>query len=470
MNENMSDLIISVSGLRGVVGETLTPAVAMSYAAAFAGMLPAGGVVITRDSRASGSMFADAIHAALNAVGRNTFDAGITATPTTGILVRQLSAAGGIQISASHNPSEFNGMKLFSSEGRVVTREIGENVLRRYNEGKLNWKDSESIGKRIECKNTITEHQKAIIETINLNAIAERKFRVLLDANHGAGALLGAWLFDELECDVTIVGEEPTGHFLHSPEPTRENLSRICDVVKCGKFDVAFCQDPDADRVAVIDELGRYIGEELTVAISLEHILRVAGGEYNLDVDLSGAQSPCPFKREKGAVVINCATSRVNEDIAKRYNVPIYRSAVGEANVVDLMLKTGAVFGGEGNGGPIDPAVGLVRDSFVGMVQILDAMALSGKKISEIANNLPQYSLVKRKVNIDSSKVPLLLDKVAESFKSLSCDRLDGLRIDHGNAWVLLRGSNTEPIIRIFAESSDEKRSNELCDEIENLI
>ncbi|MDR1054202.1 MAG: phosphoglucosamine mutase [Planctomycetaceae bacterium] len=464
----MSDLIISVSGLRGVVGETLTPAVAMSYAVAFAGTLPSGGVVVTRDSRASGSMLADAIHAALNAVGRNTFDAGITATPTTGILVRQLSAAGGIQISASHNPSEFNGMKLFSSEGRVVAKEVGESVLKRYNEGKSGWKDSESIGKRLECKNTITEHQKAIIETINLNAIAERKFRVLLDSNHGAGALLGAWLFDELECDVTIVGEEPTGHFLHSPEPTRENLSQICDVVKCGKFDVAFCQDPDADRVAVIDETGRYIGEELTVAISLEHILRVASGEYELGADLSGSKHS--FRREKGAVVINCATSRVNEDIAKRYDVPIYRSAVGEANVVDLMLKTGAVFGGEGNGGPIDPSVVLVRDSFVGMVQVLDAMAASGKKISEIANNLPQYSLVKRKVNIESSKIPLLLDKVAESFKGLSCDRLDGLRIDHGNAWVLLRGSNTEPIIRIFAESSDEKRSNELCDEIENLI
>ncbi|MDR1478623.1 MAG: phosphoglucosamine mutase [Planctomycetaceae bacterium] len=464
----MSDLIISVSGLRGVVGETLTPEVAMRYAAAFAGTLPAGGIVITRDSRASGPMLSDAIHAALNAAGRNTFDTGITATPTTGILVRQLSAVGGIQITASHNPSEFNGMKLFSSEGRVIPKEVGEGVLRLYSGGNLSWKDSDSIGKRIECKNTITGHQKAIIETINLNAIAERKFRVLLDSNHGAGALLGAWLFDELECDVTIVGEAPTGHFLHLPEPTRENLSQICDVVKYGNFDVAFCQDPDADRVAVIDELGRYIGEELTVAISLEHILRVAAGEAELGSDSIGSKRL--FKRESGAVVINCATSRVNEDIAKRYGVPIYRSAVGEANVVDLMLKTGAIFGGEGNGGPIDPAVGLVRDSFVGMVQILDAMASSGKKISEIADNLPKYSLVKRKVGIDSSKVPLLLDKIAESFKGLLCDRLDGLRIDHGDAWVLLRGSNTEPIIRIFAESTSEKRSNELCDEIENLL
>ncbi|MDR2643208.1 MAG: phosphoglucosamine mutase [Planctomycetaceae bacterium] len=464
----MSDLIISVSGLRGVIGETLTPAVAMNYAAAFASTLPPGTIVVTRDSRESGLMLADAIHAALNAVGRNTFDAGITATPTTGILVRQLSAVGGIQITASHNPGEFNGMKLFSAEGRVIPKKVGENVLRQYNAGRLNWVNYESVGKRIECRNTITEHQKAIIETINLNAIADRKFRVLLDANHGTGALLGAWLFDELECEVTMVGEEPTGHFLHVPEPTQENLAQICDVVKCGNFDVAFCQDPDADRVAVIDEKGRYIGEELTVAISLDHILQVTDKNEKSASESSVLRHP--FHREKGAVVINCATSRINEDIAKRYGVPIYRSAVGEANVVDLMLKTDAIFGGEGNGGPIDPAVGLVRDSFVGMVQVLDAMAMSNRTISEIADNLPHYVLVKRKANIELSKVPLLLDKVAESFKSLPCDRLDGLRIDHGDAWVLLRGSNTEPIIRIFAEAPDEKKSNELCDEIESLM
>ncbi|MDR2168800.1 MAG: phosphoglucosamine mutase [Planctomycetaceae bacterium] len=463
----MSELIISVSGLRGVIGETLTPDVAMDYAVAFAGILPSGGIVITRDSRVSGSMLADAIHAALNAVGRNTFDAGITATPTTGILVRQLSAAGGIQITASHNPGEFNGMKLFSSDGRVIPRDVGEKVLTRYKNKNLKWVNFDSIGKRIECKNTITEHQKAIIETINLNAIAERKFRVLLDSNHGAGALLGAWLFDELECNVTIVGEEPTGHFLHVPEPVRENLTQICDVVKSGLFDIAFCQDPDADRVAIIDENGRYIGEELTLAISLNHILRVASGDVEAG-DVAGNRGV--FRRERGAVVINCATSRVNEDIAKRYGVPVYRSAVGEANVVDLMLKTGAIFGGEGNGGPIDPAVGFVRDSFVGMVQVLDAMAASGKKISELADELPQYNLVKRKTNIELSKVPLLLDKVAEAFKGLPCDKLDGLRIDHGDAWVLLRGSNTEPIIRIFAEAPDEKKANQLCDEIKNLI
>ncbi|MDR2762642.1 MAG: phosphoglucosamine mutase [Planctomycetaceae bacterium] len=463
----MSDLIISVSGLRGVVGETLTPEIAMRYAAAFAGMLPAGGIVVTRDSRDSGAMLADAIHSALNAMGRNTFDAGITATPTTGILVRQLLAAGGIQITASHNPGEFNGIKLFSAEGRVIPKNLGEIVLNRYKENKSSWVNSDSIGKRLECRNTITEHQKAIIETINLNAIAERKFRVLLDSNHGAGALLGAWLFDELECEITIVGEEPTGHFLHVPEPTYDNLTQICDVVKCGHFDIAFCQDPDADRVAIIDETGRYIGEELTVAICLDHVLQVAGGEKKSSENASRNRL---FQRDKGAVVINCATSRVNEDIAKRYDVPIYRSAVGEANVVDLMLKTNAIFGGEGNGGPIDPAVGLVRDSFVGMVQALDAMATSGKKISEIADSLPRYALVKRKMNIELSKVSLLLNKVSDSFKSLPRDRLDGLRIDHGDAWVLLRGSNTEPIIRIFAEAPDEKRANELCDEIENLM
>ncbi|MDR1923251.1 MAG: phosphoglucosamine mutase [Planctomycetaceae bacterium] len=471
----MSELIISVSGLRGVVGGELTPEVAMRYALAFSAVLPSGCIVVTRDGRSSGEMLADVIHASLNAVGRETYDAGITATPTTGIIIRQLSAVGGIQITASHNPVEFNGMKLFSAEGRVIPKDAGAAVLQQYKKLQPDWVDTASIGKRQICRSTTTDHQKAIARTINLDAVAAKKFRVLLDANHGAGAVLGAWLFDELECNVTIIGENPTGQFLHTPEPTEENLRGICDIVKNGNFDIAFCQDPDADRVAVIDESGRYIGEELTVAICLEHILK--NGSQNDKQAKTKTESPTdgiaakiPFRRKRGSVVINCATSRVNEDIAKRYGVPLYRSAVGEANVVDLMLEKGAVFGGEGNGGTIDPEVGLVRDSFVGMAQILDKMAESGSRISEIADDLPKYHLVKRKANVELAKVSRILDKVADNFAGLPCDRLDGLRIDHGDAWVLLRGSNTEPIIRIFAEAPDEKQANKLCDEIEKLI
>lgn len=457
----MSELIISVSGLRGIIGETLTPEIAMRYAVAFSASTSAPGpFVISRDSRSSGAMLADAIHAALNAIGRSTIDAEIAATPTTGVLIREKDAAGGIQISASHNPGEFNGMKLFSAEGRVIPKTPGGEVLKRYHEGRFDWVSYEKVGQRSACKNTVFEHQHLITETVDVEAIAKRKFRVLLDSNHGAGAVLAPWLFDVLECEPIILGEKPNGEFLHTPEPTPENLVDVCQAVKQAGVDVAFCQDPDADRVAVIDGNGRYIGEEYTIALCLEHLLRTA----------SDPNSQHPHRRKKGPVVINCATSRMSEDIAKKYDVPIFRSAVGEANVVDLMLAKDAMFGGEGNGGPIDPEVGLVRDSFVGIAQILDAMAATGKTVAQLADEIPRYELVKRKTNVELTRVPEMLDKVAKEFKDLPCDRLDGLRIDHGDAWVLLRGSNTEPIIRVFAEAPNREKADRLCDEIERIL
>ncbi|MDR0336478.1 MAG: phosphoglucosamine mutase [Planctomycetaceae bacterium] len=454
----MSELIISVSGLRGIIGETLTLDVAMRYIAAFSASMPSGCFVITRDSRPSGSMFADVIHAVLNASGRPTIDAAIAATPTTGLLIRQFGAVGGIQISASHNPSEFNGIKLFSGEGRVIPKQYGETIREYYQKSKFNWVAHNQLGIRTFCNNTITQHRRAIMQTINNEAIADRKFKVLLDANHGAGAIFGDWLLEELGCEVTILGEQPNGQFLHPPEPIAENLQDVCRHVQKLNVDIAFCQDPDADRVAIIDANGRYVGEEYTITLCLEQLLRTTENPQH------------PHRRKKGAVVINCATSRMNEDIAQKYGVPIFRSAVGEANVVDLMLEKEAMFGGEGNGGPIDPEVGLVRDSFVGIALVLDAMATTGKTIAQLVDELPQYALVKRKINVELDKVPAILDKTTTAFRHLPCDRLDGLRIDHGNAWTLLRGSNTEPIMRIFAEAPTKLLANRLCDEIEQII
>ncbi|MDR0705078.1 MAG: phosphoglucosamine mutase [Planctomycetaceae bacterium] len=454
----MSELIISVSGLRGVVGETLTLDAAMRYVLAFSASTPCGTFIVTRDSRPSGMMFADVIHASLNAVGRSTIDAEITATPTTGILIRQFGAVGGIQISASHNPIEFNGIKLFSGEGRVLPQRCGAEILEYYRNGQPTWVPHDQTGTRTLCKNTILEHRKAVIQTVDVEAIIRRKFKVLLDVNHGAGGILGDWLLEELGCEITMIGNKPDGQFLHTPEPTAENLVDVCRRVKEAKVDVAFCQDPDADRVAIIDANGRYVGEEYTITLCLEHLLRIA----------EHSNHPCP--RKKGAVVINCATSRMNEDVAKKYGAPIFRSAVGEANVVDLMLEKKAMFGGEGNGGPIDPEVGLVRDSFVGMALVLDAMAATGKTVAQLVDELPHYALVKRKTRVELDEVPAILDKTATIFRHLPCNRLDGLRIDHGDAWALLRGSNTEPIIRIFAEAPTENHANRLCDEIEQIV
>ena len=357
----LTEPIITVSGLRGIVGESLTPEVAARYAAAFAAEAPAGEILVARDGRPSGSMLASAIHAGLQAVGRSTIDAGIAATPTVGVLLRRCKAAGAIQITASHNPPPYNGMKLFSRNGRVLSAGPGRAVLERYRRGGVAWASHDRLGSSRRCDDTSGDHLRAILETVDVERIRGRRFRVLLDSNHGAGGLLGRRLLEALGCQTTILGEQPTGRFSHPAEPTAENLASVLDSVVEHDVEIGFCQDPDADRLAVIDASGRYLGEEYTLAICVEHVLRQRA---------SDSQAGPP-----GGIVTNCASSRMSQDIAARYAVPFFRSAVGEANVADAMIERGAVFGGEGNGGSIDPRIGYVRDSFVGMATLLDAMA-----------------------------------------------------------------------------------------------
>ncbi len=437
----MTEPIISVSGLRGIVGESLTPEVAMRYVAAFAATLPPGPIVVSRDGRATGPMLASAVQSGLMAVGRDVLDGGIAATPTLGVLVRTHHAAGGVQISASHNPPRYNGIKLFSGEGRVIPAGPGRGVLSAYRERKVTWVSHDQLGKLQRLEETTSEHLKLLLATVDVESIRQKKFRVLLDSNRGAGSLLGAKLLEALGCEVVQLGGEPDGQFEHPPEPTAENLQTVTRKVQSARADIGFCQDPDADRLAIIDETGRYIGEEKTLAICVSHILQ----------------------QRKGPVVTNCATSRMAQDLAERFAVPFFRSAVGEANVVDEMLARNAVFGGEGNGGPIDPRVGLVRDSFVGMALVLAAMTTRGKKISELADELPRYEIRKTTVKLPPEKLPVAFAGLQQRFPDARADRLDGLRLDWPDQWLIVRGSNTEPIVRAIAEAPTAAAAEELC-------
>ena len=274
----MNEPIISVSGLRGIVGETLTPEVAIRYAAAFAAALPPGDILIGRDSRPSGRMLSLAIQAGLQALGRTTIDASITATPTVGVLLRRFKAAGAIQITASHNPAPYNGLKLFSADGRVIPAGPGREVLQRYRTGKPAWLPQDRLGGAERCDDTVTAHLLAVLDTVDAERIRKRRFRVLLDSNHGAGSILGRRLLHELGCIVTVLGEEPNGQFAHPAEPTAENLAGVLTAVANAGADVGFCQDPDADRLAVIDASGRYLGEEYTLAMCVDHVLRQKAG------------------------------------------------------------------------------------------------------------------------------------------------------------------------------------------------
>ncbi len=444
----MTEPIISVSGLRGIVGETLTPQVAVGYVAALAASAPKGPIVVTRDGRHSGKMLAAAVHSALMAVGRDVIDAGIAATPTTGVLVRQFRAGGGVQITASHNPSQYNGIKLFSEKGRVIPEGPGRKVLEQYRQGTIDWAAHDKLGKMRSCDDSLTSHLEAVLATVDIQHIRTQKFNVLLDSNHGAGSLLGRRLLESLGCSITLMGDQPNGAFAHPAEPTAENLADVLAAVPTAGAVIGFCQDPDADRLAVIDESGRYLGEEYTVAIIANHILR----------------------SRQGPIVTNCASSRMTEDLAGKFGQPFSRSAVGEANVVDKMLETDAIFGGEGNGGPIDPRVGLVRDSFVGMALLLEAMADRGAKISELAEELPRYEITKTKITVAADRVPDALDALEKHFGDATPDRLDGLRLVWSDAWLLVRPSNTEPIVRAIAEASELARAEELCAEAASVI
>ena len=443
----MSELIISVSGLRGIVGASLTPEVATRYVMAFVDELPPGALVVARDGRETGPLFRDAVHAALTAADRPIVELGVAATPTVGVAVRKERAAGGIQISASHNPAEYNGLKLFDHRGQVLGAAAGQRVLERYHQTSSGVTSVER-GKPQQSSQAHHDHGQRILQTVHLPRVQSRSFRVLLDSNHGAGGLLGNHLLEQLGCQVESVGAEPTGQFTHPPEPTADHLQEVAALIASGDVDVGFCQDPDADRLAIIDRAGRYLGEEYTLAICLHHVLR----------------------HRVGPVVTNCATSRMSEDLAERFEVPFFRSAVGEANVVELMRQQGAVFGGEGNGGPIDPRVGYIRDSFVGMALVLDAMAEREMTVGELADELPRYAMHKTKVAIQPAQIGPLLAQLTTRFPEATVDQLDGLRCDWDDRWVLIRASNTEPIVRIISEAPSVTEAESLCKEIGDLL
>jgi phosphomannomutase len=452
----MSDLIISVSGLRGVVGQSLTLDVAARYVAAFAWRLKSTVstrrplVVVGRDGRDSGGVIRDALVAVLRASGCDCIDADVAATPTIGVLVRQRRADAGLQISASHNPPDYNGIKLFGPTGRVLDADAGAAVSAAYRDGQSAWVSHAAFGELLDSGDPHAAHLALVLATVDAAAISSRKYRVLLDSNHGAGAALGRRLLECLGCEIVMVGAEPDGRFEHVPEPTAENLEFVAARVAAERCDVGFCQDPDADRLALIDAAGRYIGEEYTLAICVQRAMA----------------DPAT----RGPIVINGATSSMSERLAIEAGEVAHRSAVGEANVVDRMLATGATYGGEGNGGPIDPRVGMVRDSFVGMAQVLDLMASTGKSLAELADALPATAIYKSKVTLDAAKLPSILDAVVQAYPDASVDRSDGLRLAWPDAWLLVRGSNTEPIVRLIAEAPSQQQARRLCEDAERLI
>jgi phosphomannomutase len=393
-------------------------------------------------------MLADAIASAIVGCGRDCLDVGVAATPTVGVAIRHLGAAGGVQVSASHNPPEYNGMKLFGSDGRVIPGEIGSRVLNAYRAAICPWVTTERVRCRIPIADPHQAHLDAVLATVDSAAIGKRHFQVLVDSNHGAGAILAKRLLDRLGCGVTLLGETPDGLFEHPPEPIAENLQHVGATVTEQRLDVGFCQDPDADRLAILDERGRYIGEEYTSVLCMMRTMM----------------------QRRGPLVTNCASSNMTAYLAALHQVPFFQSKVGEANVVDAMLAHGAIYGGEGSGGPIDPRVGLIRDSFVGMAQVLDLMAATGKTISELVDTLPSMVMIKDKMTLSKDRLLESIERLTLRMQADSVSTLDGVRLDWPDAWLLLRGSNTEPIVRLIAEAPTPELARSLIERAKAIV
>ena len=448
MPTQASDLIVSVSGIRGIIGAGLSPASALAFAQALGTYLKGGPVVLSRDSRPSGSMLRHAVIAGLASCGCAIHDLGITPTPTVGLAVRKLDAAGAIQITASHNPAPWNGLKLFGGDGAVLSAGKGKEIKQLFDTSSFALVAHDQLGGLSECRTAADWHRERVLQLVDGTRIRGRNFRVLLDANAGAGGPLGKALLEALQARPILRGSDPDGDFAHPPEPIAENLTTILPLVPRHQADVGFVLDPDADRLAIVDEQGRYIGEELTLALAVL----------------------CRLKQERGPIVINMSTSRVTEDLAKQFGIVCHRAAVGEANVVEKMREVGAVLGGEGNGGVIDPRVGWVRDPFIGMGLILQLLADTGKRLSELVAELPSYVIVKDKYTVERGLLPNLNAKLEQRWPEAKANRLDGLRLDWPDRWVHVRPSNTEPIVRVIAEAPDANRAEGLCGQVGALL
>lgn len=447
-----AELIITISGMRGIVGENLTVAVAKEYGCAFGTFLrqnsasKAGklSVCIGRDSRPSGRMLFSAMADGLCSAGIDVVDLGIVTTPGVGIMTRHLHCAGGVVITASHNPAEYNGIKLLLSNGVAPPARLAERIKGLFLEKDFDLVGSASRGRISQNEETDVVHIAKVLVIVDKNAIADKKFKVILDSVNGAGGRAGKKLLDTLGCDVVVMNNEMTGRFAHEPEPTGENLTGLCDkVIEIGA-DVGFGLDPDADRLAIVDETGRYIGEEYTLALAAKYV----------------------FSRCTGKAAANLSTSRMIDDIAGAAGCKVIRTAVGEANVAEAMIENSCVIGGEGNGGVIDLRVGPVRDSLVGMALVLVLMTDTGKSVGTLANEVGGYYMDKAKVKSDPEQTKLIIERAKEAFAEARIDTTDGARFDFADGWLHIRSSNTEPVMRVIVETKSEDSAQKYIDTI----
>lgn len=436
--------MISVAGVRGIVGESLTADVVARFAAAFARELPPGPVVVGRDARLSGPMVLRAVAAGVTGAGRDLVDIGLATTPATQLAVEHLHAAGGIIITASHNPAPWNALKFLSSRGEFLGPVEGQAVRRRYEEGRDLWARFDALGSPREDLHALDWHLERVLglRHIDVAGIRARKLRVVVDGCASVGGVAVPRLLRELGAAVVELDCVPNGAFTRELEPLPEHLGTLGARVRESGADYGVALDPDADRAAFVDAAGTPLGEEYTVALGT----RVA------------------LAAEPGPVVTNLSTSRILDAVCDTFGVSLHRTPVGEAHVVGRMREVGAVAGGEGNGGMILPAAHFGRDGLVAVALVSQAMAASGRSLRALAGELPIYAMIKSKLERSTEPWERTADRLRATFGSFRLDAADGLRFDRGDEWVHVRASGTEPVVRVIAESPGQERTRELVE------
>lgn len=450
----MSDprLMISVSGIRGRVGFGLSPEVVARYAAAFGAWALREGhgtaVVLGRDSRVSGPLFHQVARAALESVGADVIDLGVTTTPTLQMAVEHHRAAGGLGITASHNPIEWNALKFIGHDGLFLSAAAGQAM--RALVDNIPYATYDALGVTRFDADAVARHLDAILalQMIDLDAIRARKFRVAYDACRGAGGIIIPRLLELLGCDVTAIELDADGHFPRPPEPIAENLRALGALVKQSGADVGFATDPDVDRLALVDETGRAIGEDYTLALAARVVL----------------------KRKPGVVVTNLSTSLVVEDQAVAAGGTVLRAPVGEVNVALAMRFAGAVVGGEGNGGVILPELHLGRDAPLGIALTLQMLVDAGESLSKVIARYPKYAIIKDKLDRPSAPLDAVYAALRDAFPDADADTQDGLRLGWPGRWLHVRPSGTEPIVRVIAEANTADAARVLIDRARTLL
>lgn len=458
-------LIKSISGIRGTIGgkvnDNLTPIDAVKFAAAYGSWMKSKSnkqkytVVIGRDARISGQMISQLVSSTLIGLGIDVIDLGLSTTPTVEVMVTHLNADGGIILTASHNPKQWNALKLLNEKGEFVSADDGAEILKLAEDEDFDFAEVDDLGKYELNDEGIGIHIQKILELplVNAEAIGKKKFKVVIDAVNSTGGIAIPPLLDKLGVEYVKLYCEPTGHFPHNPEPLKEHLTDISKLVVEENADFGIVVDPDVDRLAIISEDGEMFGEEYTLVAVADYVL---------------SKTPSP-------TVSNLSSSRALRDITNSHEQEYFASAVGEVNVVTKMKEVGAKIGGEGNGGIIYPELHYGRDSLIGIALFLSHLAEKDMKVSELRASYPPYFMGKMKIELTPEiDVDNLLNQIQEKYKNEEISTVDGVKIDFENEWVHLRKSNTEPIIRIYTEASTQEKADALghrfIDEMKSML